>query len=260
MIIGKDIYENPVIAGFMALLFREHGIRHGRAPFEPFGFELLQQTPLDQTLGDVLIAQARLVRLIEFKRRRNKSRKERVKLAVLMTALEGAGNVPLVAVSREVHWYVQTDFTMKPNSVVVPYLDLECPSGDRDLERFVQEIGDAMDGPGMRDEELDSLRLYVQALAVCAGDNEAEAGSGGLIIASGSGGATQLYPIHDVRQLAMTPREVFREFELRLEQAQKPELRPELRPERRLDRDLGMRREGPDRDHHMKWEGPSLGR
>jgi hypothetical protein len=54
----------------------------------------------------------------------------------------------------------------------------------------------------------------------------------------------------------MTPREVFREFELRLEQAQKPE----LRPERRLDRDLGMRREGPDRDHHMKWEGPSLGR
>jgi hypothetical protein len=58
----------------------------------------------------------------------------------------------------------------------------------------------------------------------------------------------------------MTPREVFREFELRLEQAQKPELRPELRPERRLDRDLGMRREGPDRDHHMKWEGPSLGR
>jgi hypothetical protein len=243
---NTDIYENQVIGCFMALLFREHGIRHGRMPFEPFGVQLLQQTPEDRCLGDLLISQAKLVRLIEFKRKQNKSRKEREKLAVLRPALQGVENTHLVAISRDVHWYVETDFKIEASSTVVPYLDLENPSGERDLNRFIEEIGEAMVGPGMTDRQLQSLRIYMQALAVCAGESESRKSSGALIIATGNDGRTRYFAVSDLRELAMSPQKVFREHSLRIDRAKELERTQHLmrgqdqdfRPQRGLD--LGL--------------------
>ncbi|WP_428486462.1 hypothetical protein [Rhodopila sp.] len=244
MIIPNDIYENQVIGCFMTLLVREHGVRYGRAPFEPFGIQLLQQTPDDKPLGDVLISQAKLVRLVEFKRERNKSRKERAKLAVLRPVLQCKENAHLVAISREIHWYIQTNFTVAASSIVVPYLDLENPNGDCDLAWLVEEIGEAMLGPGMSDAELESLQLYMQILATCAGERKPGKRSGALIITSDASGKTQYFPVRDVRELAMTPQQVFREYSM---DVQRLKIEQARHMEHRLDQDL--------RPNH----GPSLG-
>ena len=70
-----DVLENTVIGTFIFSL----GQAVGLLSCEPIGVELLQQTPLDTSLGDVLIAKATFVRLIEFKRELNKSPKEHAK-------------------------------------------------------------------------------------------------------------------------------------------------------------------------------------
>jgi hypothetical protein len=243
MIITSDIYENTLIDAFMLLFAREHGARFGKREFNPFGFNLLQQTQLDKPLGDVVISQKSFVRLIEFKRRRSRSKKEQTKLSSLKTAISGRENAELVTISRQIHWYVETDYTQARKSIVVPYLDLEHPDGTRTIERFIEEIAAAMDGPGMTDPEMLAVRRYLQAVAAFAGDkdnSEPATESGGLVIvsegSSGSGGlGTRLFPIQDVRQLAMRPNQVFAEVEAWLKQEIKQHMQPEqaLRVEQR---------------------------
>jgi hypothetical protein len=72
------------------------------------------------------------VRLIEFKRELNKSPKERAKLKVLKRLLVTDDYARLELISRKAHWYVLTDFNNWQSSVIMPYLDLESPAGDRD--------------------------------------------------------------------------------------------------------------------------------
>ena len=63
----------------------QHGLQ---AKPEPISVNLLQQTPLDTSLGDVLLAKARVVRLIEFKREANKDRKERARVPAPRESVE----------------------------------------------------------------------------------------------------------------------------------------------------------------------------
>jgi hypothetical protein len=92
------------------------------------------------------------VRLIEFKRELNKSPKERAKLKQLRRGLQIAPQ--LEPLSRQIHWYVMTNFNKDPRFTVVPYLDMEAPKSDRDLDQFIQETEDAMAGPGLTEQEL----------------------------------------------------------------------------------------------------------
>jgi hypothetical protein len=104
-----DVLENIVIGLFIDWFGFERGIRYGRT-CEPIAIELLQQTPLDTSLGDLLIASSRFVRLIEFKRELNKDDKEFAKLEMLRRALRAPAISHLVSLSRKVHWYVATNF------------------------------------------------------------------------------------------------------------------------------------------------------
>ena len=88
----------------MSRLSKNFGLgTRGLHPFELIGVEQLQQTSLDTVLGDLLIANTRFVRLIEFKRELNKDRKERVKLTRLKAVLDSDSFAFLESISREIH-------------------------------------------------------------------------------------------------------------------------------------------------------------
>src|SRR5215472_14645009 len=108
-----DIYENIVIGNFLFGLGAAMGWRHRNQPAPPTSVSLLQQTPLDERLGDVLVENARLIRLIEFKRTTNRRalKKETEKRDRLAKALE-SGN--LQPISRRLHWFVGSDFSHHP--------------------------------------------------------------------------------------------------------------------------------------------------
>lgn len=135
-----DILENNVIGSFIFGLGRQVEARHGRMPCEPIGVELLQQTPLDTSLGDVLIANAKIVRLIEFKRESNRDAKEIANFQLLCRALNSSHLSHLDAISRKIHWFVQTNFSKTQNSIVVPYLDLKTPSSSLNLAGFIEKL------------------------------------------------------------------------------------------------------------------------
>jgi hypothetical protein len=107
--VAWDVLENAVISNFILGLGHALGTR--LVPFEPIGVELTQQTPLDPLLGDLLIANARLVRLIEFKRELNRSPKEQGKLVVLKRLLLTEAYSHLESISRKNHWFVLTNST-----------------------------------------------------------------------------------------------------------------------------------------------------
>jgi hypothetical protein len=211
-----DVQENIVINGFLSGFWYALGTR-GLHPFELIGVEQLQQTSLDTVLGDLLIANTRFVRLIEFKRELNKDPKERVKLSRLKAVLDSG----LESISREIHWYVLTNFNKSQSSVVVPYLDLEAPASNRDLAQFVEETVNALAGPGMNE---DNLRVYIQVLGQCSGSGRIPRTTGGLLFTVSHQGKPIYVPIRDVQELAMTPRLILEERHLTLEMAMKEEM------------------------------------
>jgi len=217
--VAWDVLENTVIGTFIFSL----GQAVGLLSCEPIGVELLQQTPLDTSLGDVLIAKATFVRLIEFKRELNKSPKEHAKLVVLKRLLLTEAYSRLESISRKVHWYVITNFNKWRSSVIVPYLDLESPVGDRDLARFVQETANALAGPGMTEQESDDLQVYFPQLAEFCGSRQIGGTTGGLLLTVDARGKPAYFPIRDVRELAMTPRQVV-ESRMTLQRERKQEL------------------------------------
>ena len=229
-----DVSENVVIGQFILDLGHALGTR-GLPPFELIGVELLQQTALDTVLGDLLIANTRFVRLIEFKRELNKDDKESVKLSRLKAVLDSGSYAFLQSVSREIHWYVLSNFNKQKGTVVVPYLDLEAPVGDRDLIRFVEETVDALAGPRMNE---DDLREYIQVLGRCSSSGRIPRTTGGLLFTVNLQGKSIIVPIRDVQELAMAPRLILEQRRMALERELKQQLTPERELKQRLTRGM----------------------
>jgi hypothetical protein len=226
--VAWDVLEGNVISAFLSGFWYELGKR-GLPQFELIGVELLQQTPLDTVLGDLLIANARLVRLIEFKRELNTDDKEPVKLSRLKAGLGSSSFAFLESISREIHWYVLTNFNKSQNSVVVPYLDLESPAGDRDLPRFIEETVNALARPGINE---DDLREYIQLLGRCFRSGRIARTTGGLVFTVNHQGKSIFVPIRDVQELAMTPRLILEERRMTLERQMKQQ--PEIEMKEQL--------------------------
>jgi hypothetical protein len=234
----RDVLENIVIGVFIDAFGFERGRRYG-VKCEPIGVELLQQTRLDTSLGDVLIANSRIVRLIEFKREENNDQKEYSKFTLLSRALNGPALSYLIPLSRKIHWYVLTNFNRPESSIVVPYLDFLNPTGDRDLAKFVQELTDDIAGPEMDEQESRDLRQYIQEVAQWAGSSRPPATTGGLLFVVNALGQPQFLFIRDVRELAMTPRLV---VEQRMAQERRIEMEHEYGLRRELRRGRGLER------------------
>jgi hypothetical protein len=228
--VAWDVLEGAVISNFIYGL--GHAMGTQPVPFEPIGVELTQQTSLDPLLGDLLIANARLVRLIEFKRELNKSLKEQTKLVVLKRLLLADIDSRLESISRKNHWYVQTNFNRWESSVIVPYLDLESPVGDRDLVRFVQETANALAGPAMTEQEFADWQWYMQKVTEFFGSSRIPRTTGGLLFAVNAKGEAAYFKFRDIIELAMTPRQVLRRIHSEREEMKMEREEQRLRPER----------------------------
>lgn len=89
-----DVYENVVIGQFLFGL----GVKMGSRNSDATSVSLFQQTPSDASVGDVLVKNPGVVRVIEFKRQRadaTSKKKETAKLA----ALQRAKKVPRLGTS-----------------------------------------------------------------------------------------------------------------------------------------------------------------
>jgi len=177
-------------------------------PLNRFRSTFLQQTPLDQVLGDVVLGSARLFRIIEFKRTANRSHKELSKWRMLSAGLSAENASELYRLSRRIHWYVQSDFRSQRDDVkVVPYLDFP----DQKIERteftdFVDLTArDAARGD-VTEEELVHCRRYLELLGLVQG--RGEGASGCLLLIVTEGGGMGFVPAGDLRDFLLTPRQV----------------------------------------------------
>lgn len=188
-------YENIVIGNFLYGL----GLAMGRHPRGVDGcVNLLQQTPLDPVLGDVMLHFPAVWRLIEFKRAGANMHKEHAKLELFVGATKN--NDRMRAASRLVHWYAPSG-TDGHAGKVRPYLDMRC-SGDVGipLEQFaVEVVRQACEGESTSLEDLDLYMTLISTFGSLKGVNS----SGFLVGVSGSGGLTYV-PVPDIGDLRGT--------------------------------------------------------
>lgn len=141
---AADIYENVFIGNFVFILGAQIGmaLRDQKQHDIPMCINLLQQTPVDKLLGDMLADFPGCSFLIEFKREQNNDRKEKRKLDILRNALKRDSE--LENISRLAHWFIQIkDSKDSLTTNVVPYLDMEQVNmkiEHKSFEFFIKEI------------------------------------------------------------------------------------------------------------------------
>lgn len=188
-------YENIVIGNFLYGL----GLAMGRHPRGVDGcVNLLQQTPLDPVLGDVMLHFPAVWRLIEFKRTGAKLDKEYAKLELFLGATKN--NDRMRAASRLVHWYASSGEDDQA-ALVRPYLDMRCSDGvGISIERFaVEVVRQACEGESTSLADLDLYMTLISMFGQLKGVNS----SGFLVGVSSSGGVTYV-PVPDIADLRGT--------------------------------------------------------
>jgi hypothetical protein len=199
-----DVYENILIGNFLYGLGLKMGFRATAGHSDPVCVNLLQQTPLDQPLGDVLFANPRILRVFEFKRQANTSDKEREKRSLLEDALTGPGLEHLLRISREIHWYIESDYQVVGDfTQVLPYLNFLSREGpiwelSDYIEQLANEAVNAPDDP----EKTAVSKEYVKFLSWLA--KSKPGGSGSLILSVTGTGALQFMHFDDLADLFLT--------------------------------------------------------
>jgi hypothetical protein len=225
-------YENIVVGSFLYGLGLCMGARRRR--FDGC-VNLLQQTPLDRPLGDVLVHYPGTLRLLEFKRQGADMIKERTKLEVLKGAL--SRDPHLEAVSRAVHSFVRSQTSEAPTARigVRPYLDFDVKeASDTSLDAFSEAIiAEAFESPRF---DTAALNDYLHAVATFSGVTDLQ--SPGMLVTVDGGGCLRYTVVEDFLDLRATA-EILLERARQAKHQREPELdRP--RPER-------SRAEDPDR-------------
>lgn len=194
-------YENIVIGNFLYSL----GLVMGRRPQPIAGcVNLLQQTPLDHVLGDVMLQFPGAWRLIEFKRIGARIEKEQTKQDMMLASTHGRPD--LLAASRAAHWYVISgpedalpdvspsgDFPIR----VRPYLDFN-DRGGIPLDVFVESL--VSDIHGNHPLSQAQLREYMQ-ITLAFGGIRSLNGAGLLVGFGGSGGGLRYLPVPNIADL-----------------------------------------------------------
>ena len=236
-----DIYENIIVGNFLFGLGVKLGTHHSTSRVQPISVNLLQQTPLDQRLGDVVIANMQIFRLIEFKRSANNSRKELIKWRALSDALELKNSYDLTVLSRKIHWYVNSDFreaTSKGTSSiqVFSYLDSINQTQSISLSDFVDQTAEEAVTGNLDSQDVWWCKRYVELVASIFGDVSGASGCL-LLMVTGSGQLTYV-AVDDIGDLVKTPTLVFqRNREREVDLVREQELRYEQR-ERTREREI----------------------
>lgn len=228
----RDPYENILIGNFLYSL----GLIIGKLSpdMSPPGIvNLLQQTPLDSQMADVYLGYPGVVRLIEFKRASNKSKKESIRRECLEEALTGQPD--LMKVSRGIHWYVETTEAIRSEldwtTNVCPYIDFE--KADRvntSFDTFMNSLANSALNSRSPEYSEEQIAAYLVAVGTFAGK---ESSSSGLLVSVDAEGALRYIAVDDIRDLANDLR---RYIERNLGQER------ELNQEREIVRDMSMGR------------------
>jgi hypothetical protein len=248
---GTDvpIYENLVIGNFLYALGLKIGARRHDYIAPDLAVNLLQQTPLDRVLGDVLLIGPRAVALLEFKRAADRRSKEQDKLELIEAILERPKFQELRTISQQIHFYVETkdilkkDFSFETGdtlnndfSQVLPYLDLRTDDQGSKLEQLIDLLAfRATSAPELWKTRREACQRYLELVCICQGRFYDP--SPGLLVAVGADGGTAFAPLDDLRDL----RTIFAEIQLRQDLRLRQEFR--LRQELRLEQDLRLREE-----------------
>jgi hypothetical protein len=221
-------YENIMIGNFLYALGLSIGAR-SRQRKVPASINLLQQTPLDKLLGDALLQYPGVVRLLEFKRSKNKSDKELHKLELLRTAMMPFPH--LDPVSRAVHWYIESNDDASADARAVPYLDLAVidPPRQTTMFSFIDALVEEVVSSGKPPIRDTLIRQYLECVASWPG--ESGAFSGGLLIVVDEQGRLTYLALDNIRDLCLTHKML---CELRLER--KAPFIPERAHEKTLER------------------------
>lgn len=192
------LYENVVIGNFL------YGLGHSigsttKEKRQLSVINLLQQTPADKELGDMLLEFPGVVRLIEFKNRTSLLTKEKDRCKQL--SLQIGDSKELQQISRDIHWYVETEpFKELCLNNINPYLDAF--SGNESahtIESFIESITQSVIDP---ENKIPSSKLeaYLALVSTCQG--EGDIGTGGLIVSVGEEGVRYLQ-FTDIMQLRL---------------------------------------------------------
>ena len=231
----KRLYENVVIGNFLYGLGFAVRAKRG-AGVTAAVINLLQQSPADTLLGDLLVEFPGVVRLIEFKAESNRSKKEEARHRKLSAGL--IGDTRRQAISRSIHWYVETaptDHGMQAR--IVPYLDA-FPSGggkhDR-LEAFIRRtaLEVAQRSSTVSHEEAKS---YLQWVRMTQGDGEV--GTGGLLLVADADGTLHYAQLLDMLELRLQHHLWLERHEKRIER----ELAYQRELDRKMEREMTLSR------------------
>jgi hypothetical protein len=210
-----DPYENLIVGNFLYALGLLMGQRSPDAPV-PGNIALLQQTPLDPLLGDVLIQYPNLLRLIEFKRYEmspENRHKEHAKLVKLRAAL--TREPQLKVVSQAVHWYVRTH-ALGTDAVIQarPYLDLKHESRQPvDMLWLAKGIVDEAHQPKPA-FSAEQLQRYLDVVITFVASGRRNFSASGLLIAGNpaTGGLRYAF-LDDILDLRLTRSELMQSIQ-----------------------------------------------
>lgn len=192
------LYENITIGNFLFSLGYSLRDKQGKNMLAG-SINLLQQTPADQLLGDVLLKFKGVVRLIEFKAEGASLAKEKGRHAALCVAIQER---QFEAISRGVHWFIETKATEKTLGLrVVPYLDaFPRPSGPKVqlLEEFISVLAEdiATQNITYTGAQINEYLAWVRRT-----QGTGAVGSGGLLLLAEPGGLLRFAPLADLLDL-----------------------------------------------------------
>ncbi|TBD04740.1 hypothetical protein ELH21_10180 [Rhizobium leguminosarum] len=190
------IYENVVIGSFLYLLGLENGRQLKSTGSVSQAVNLLQQTPLDQSLADVLLQTEGSLYILEFKRVGASQTKERKKLENVLLCLKDRAD--LVDVSRRIHWYIRSKLKNgQLMAYVSPYLDFGSKATEMPIEDLCTKF--VADGKG-NSVAMDRCLEYVYRMqAALAVDGSS---SGTIIIVAKNGSNIRHVVIEDLTDLS----------------------------------------------------------
>ncbi len=201
-----DIYENVVIGSFLYAL----GLEVGGAARQPasLGVNLLQQTPIDGPLADIVLNNTAFFRLIEFKRSKNRSPKEHDKRSALLAALNSSEGRRHLPISREVHWYVETGERGEWSAAAVPYIDFGCAEGHHDFLGFIRATARAALEQPLSEGDVIACKAYLRFVAGLT-DGRQDGDTGCLLITGGGGAPLSYAPLRSLRDILLSTKEIF---------------------------------------------------
>ncbi|WP_417454919.1 hypothetical protein [Kiloniella sp.] len=226
-----DIYENIIIGNFLVGLGHQIGRINSNLPFN---VNLLQQTPLDKSIGDVLMERADFIKIIEFKRQVNTNKKEQTKHTILSRALN---DHKLHDVSREIHWLVSHQNTEKELVVKsAPYLDFNTGLETYSLTELIKDTADELTGKNVPKHKAADYESYIKLLQTLNGRNSDS--SGAIILCSSSEGGLNYMPVNSLENLRFSLNQIDHLFKNNHEKKLQQEKKRSYQKERSYGRSL----------------------